>query len=113
MNDHELKLIKTVFLPEPLEMGFDYAFAGRMSVIDINKHDDQDGSFTYTYKGQLTHVEVVNKLGKTFKAVAKGSKSQVLRMKLLNYGDQEFYEQTMSKIIDNLDEVLELLNKKQ
>lgn len=112
MNSHALKIVKTAELPEPLEMGFDYAVAGRMAVVDINKHDEQDGTFTFTYKGQLTHIQVVNKIGKTVKAVAKGSKSQVLRYKIMEHGDNDFYEATMSKLIDNLDEVLELLNKK-
>ena len=107
MNSFDLKLVKTVEIPELLETGHDYAFAGRMCVTDINKHDEQDGSFIYTHKGQLTHIEVINKLGKTFKAVAKGSKSQVLRFKITERGLD--YDLTMSKLLDNLDDVLEVI----
>lgn len=111
MNSHQLKIVKTAELPESMEMGHDYVVAGRMSIVDINKHDEQDGSFTFTYKGQLTHIEIVNKVGATLKSVAKGSKSQVLRLRILEQTDEEGYQMIMGKLIDNLDVVLDVLSK--
>jgi len=106
MSNYTIKIIGTAELPESLEMGYDHVVAGRMSIVSIEKQDNQDGSFTYQHKGKLTHIEVVNKAGKTFKGVAKGSKSQKLRWRIMERGDNDYYEKVMDFLINNLDEVL-------
>ncbi len=106
MNENTLKIIGTVSLPEPLEMGTDIVVAGRMSVVSIEKKDLENGDFEYCHKAKISHVEVVNKLGATVKGVKKGSKSQVLRLRILEHGDEEYYQQVMSKIIDNLEDII-------
>ncbi|MGH7249529.1 MAG: hypothetical protein ACREGC_01000 [Minisyncoccia bacterium] len=93
-------------------MGQDYVIAARMAIKEVAKQDNEDGSFTYQHKGKLTHVELANNAGKTFKGVAKGSKSQKLRWRIMEGGDNDYYEMVMDRIINNLDQVLETLNIK-
>lgn len=107
MNSNTIKIIGTAEIPEALEMGFDYAIAGRLSVPSIEKQDNQDGSFTYQHKGKLQLIQIVNKSGKTFKGIAKGSKSQKLRWKIMERGDNDFYELVMNSIIENIDWYIE------
>ncbi len=108
-NDNTLKITGIAELPQGLEMGKDYVIAARMSIPGISKDDNEDGTYTYQHKGKLTHVEIVTDAGKTFKGVAKGSKSQKLRWKIQEHGDNDYYEMVMDRIISNLDEVLRIL----
>lgn len=107
MPNHELKLVKTVEIPQPLEDNHDYVIAGKFSVTDINRHNEDNGDYTYTYKGQLIAVEVVNKQGRTFKGVAKGSMSQVMRAKIINKYSADAYEGVMKALLENFDEITE------
>ena len=106
MNSNTLKITGIVELPEPLEKRHDYTFAGRLTVRSIESLDNEDGTDTDLHKAQLTHIAIVNKLGATVKGVKKGSKSQVLRFKIMEHGDDEFYQKAMGKIIDNLEDIL-------
>ncbi len=106
-NSYTLRIIGTAELPASLEMGYDHIVAGRVSIVSIEKQDNMDGTFTFAHKGKLTHIELVNKAGQTFKGVAKGSKSQKLRWRIMQYGDNDYYEQVMEKIIVNLEQILE------
>lgn len=108
-NNNTLKITGIAELPEGMEMGHDYVVAGRMGIEDINKHDENNGEYTYQHKGKLTHIEVVNKVGKTFRGVSKGSKSQKLRWRIMQHGDNDYYEMVMSKLIDNLEDVIGFL----
>jgi len=112
INSNTLKINGIVELPDGLEMGKDYVIGARMAVPEIAKQDNEDGSFTYAHKGKLTHIELVTKVGTTYKGVAKGSKSQKLRWRIMERGDNDYYERVMEKLINNLDSVLQMLERK-
>src|SRR5690348_14878227 len=107
MNSNTLKIIGTCELPEALAMGTDYVIAAKISIPQISKIDLENGEYEFCHKGKIQNVELVTAAGKTLKAVAKGSKSQVLRLKILERGLD--YDSTMSLLLDNLDEILTLL----
>ena len=111
-NSHTIKIVGTAEIPVMLEMGQDYVIGARMAIPEISKQDNEDGTFTYQHKGKLTHISVVNSAGKTYKGVAKGSKSQKLRWRIMEHGDNDYYEMVMDRIIGNLDQVLKSLNVK-
>ncbi len=106
-NSNTIKIIGTAELPNGLEMGQDYIIAARMGIPEISKQDNEDGTFTYQHKGKLTHIELANPAGKTFKGVAKGSKSQKLRWRIMEHGDNDYYEKVMDHFINHLEEILE------
>lgn len=106
MNSYTLKINKEVELPEPLEMGYDYTVQAKLAIKSIEKIDQDNGEFEYAHKGQLLYVDTTTKQGKSIKAKAKGSQSQKLRWEIMQHGDEEFYKETMSKIINNLEEIL-------
>lgn len=110
MNSHTLKINGTAELPTTLEMGHDYIVAGKLSVTSIEKIDQENGEFEFCHKSKLHSIELVNKIGATVKGKAKGSQSQKLRWKIMEkQNTEEFYKLIMGKIIDNLDEILEML----
>ena len=110
-HSFELKLTKTIGIPEMLETGHDYIIAGKMSVTDINKHDEDNGNFLYTHKGQLIQLEFINKAGLTIKGKAKGSQSQKLRWSIMEKENtEEYYQKVMSALIENIDDVISYLH---
>lgn len=110
MNSHTLKINGTAELPTTLEMGHDYVVAGKLSVTSIEKIDQENGEFEFCHKSKLHSIELVNKLGQTVKSKAKGSQSQKLRWAVMEHENtEEYYQKVMSKIIENLDEILTVL----
>lgn len=81
--------------------------AGKLSVTSIEKIDCENGEFEYCHKGKLIAVELADKLGKTYKGVAKGSQSQKMRAMIINrYGSDE-YPIIMGVLLENLDLILD------
>ncbi len=111
-DSNTIRIIGSAEIPEGLEMGFDYVIAGKVTIKKIEKEDNEDGGYTYSHKGKLQLVEIVNKAGKTFKGVAKGSKSQKLRWRIMEHMDNDGYEILMDKLIDNLESIIEFLKAK-
>ncbi len=110
MNSYTLKIGGTSEIPTTLEMGHDYVVAGKLSVTSIEKIDQENGEFEFCHKSKLHSIELVNKLGKTVKGKAKGSQSQKLRWSIMEKENTEdYYQLVMSKLIENLDEVLTVL----
>lgn len=111
--NHTLKIIGTAELPNALEMGQDYIVAGKLSIPKIEKIDNEDGTFTFCHKAKLIQIELADKAGKTYKGVAKGSKSQKLRWRILETTDNDGYEAVMTKLIDNWEDINEFLNQER
>lgn len=106
MNSHQIKLSGSFEIPEPVEIDRDYSIQFTGSVDEIKKKSD-GGEIGYVYCLKPLHGEILSDKGKTIKVVRKGSQSQKLRALILARGLD--YEQTMSKIIDNVDIILERL----
>ena len=97
MNSHSLKLSGRFEIPDPLDIDTDYNLNITGSIDAISKHSD-GGEFEYVYSLKPMYGDVELK-GKTVKFVKKGSKSQVLRAKILACGLD--YDKEMDKLIEN------------
>lgn len=107
MNNHILKIKGSAELPEALQDETEYIIKVRGTTDGVSRDPNYDGTYSYTYKFGLETAEIELQGGKIAKVVRKGSQSQKLRAMILARGLD--YEQTMSKIIDNIDLILERL----
>ncbi len=97
-NSHSIKLSGKFEIPEPIEIDRDYQISLTGSVDSIAKHSD-GGEISYVYSLKPLYGEVTTDKGDTVKMVKKGSKSQVLRGRILACGLD--YDKEMDKIIEN------------
>lgn len=121
MNEHYLKITDKASIAEPLEIGYEYAFAGIITVDSINKKDDHKGGFEYTHKAQFTdHIEL-QRLGKIIKAKDTKKNSQRFRGAVwhlqqnegMTHVDEEiFYNQMTAIAIEHLTELFTKYYKK-
>lgn len=102
MNNHVLKIKGSAELPESLEDETEYIIKVRGTTDGVSRDPNHDGTYTYTYKFGLETADIEFRGGRIAKVIRKGSQSQKLRAMILSYGLD--YEQTMSKIIDHLEE---------
>lgn len=112
MPNYSLRIIGLADMPSALEMGSDYKITARVAIPKVEKIDLENGDYEYLHKARLINIEIADKGGKTFKGTAKGSPSQKLRWALMERMDEEGYKQVIFKILNNLDEVLDILNEK-
>lgn len=106
-NNHVLKIKGSAELPEPLQDETEYVLKVRGTTDGVSRDPNHDGTHTYTYKFGLETVEIEMTGGKVMKVVRKGSQSQRLRAMIMAQGLD--YELTMSKLMDNLEEILEVI----
>lgn len=104
-NNHVLKIKGSAELIESLQDETEYIIKVRGTTDGISRDPNHDGTYTYTYKFGLETAEIETIGGKVQKVVRKGSQSQRLRAMILAQGMD--YETTMSKLMDQLEEVLE------
>ena len=119
IDSHNLKITGEVELPHALDLGTEYKLTVTGSIKSISKEDDEDGSYSYTYKFPLLLCELIDKTGKATKLKDKTKSSVKLRMAIKGYkaikgieGDDEiFYSRVMSAISDyeNLEWIIEKL----
>ncbi len=107
-NSNTLKIIGTCELPNNLEMGVDHKIIAKVSIPKVEKIDLENGEYEFCHKGRLLNIELTTNEGKSFKARVKGSKSQKLRWAIMEFGDADYYEQAMDKIIANLETILNI-----
>lgn len=100
MNSHSVKLSGKFELPEQIELVRDYELKITGSADSVTKNVESD-QIEYVYNFKPLYGEVISDKGKTIKVVKKGSKSQVLRAKILSNGLD--YDKEMDKIISNYD----------
>lgn len=114
INENILKLTGKVSIPEPVEIGHNYKVLIQGSITSESKEDNNDGTFNMTFKFAPVLVELVTSKGQTIKAKDKRKLSQRLRGRLFmiwqeSHTDQDFdqfYETSMSKLIQNVDNFL-------
>jgi len=105
MNSNNIRLSGKFEIPEPILIDHDYQFNFTGGVTSVAKTSNDDGSYEYTYNIKPIHGEIINDKGETIRVVKKGSQSQRLRAMILAQGLD--YPETMNKIMDNLDSILE------
>lgn len=107
MNNHVLKIKGSAELPDKLEDETEYIIKVRGTTDGVSRDPNHDGTYTYTYKFGLETADIEMTGGKIQKVVRKGSQSQKMRAMILSQGLD--YERTMSKIMDNFEEILEII----
>lgn len=109
MNSHILKITRNAELPESLEIGNEYKVLIDGEVTGISKDDQDDGSFSFTYKMQLRSVELIDNVGKVIKSKDNKKQSVKLRGQIAAFGLD--YDQTMTSIRHYLPEILVYIEK--
>lgn len=117
MNDtHLIKISGKAELPKPIDIGHNFRVALSGSVTSVNKSDNENGEFTFTYLFKPITVEVLTALGETIKAKDTRSASQLLRARFWaiwkngNYPDNfdTWYQKLMIKLLENAKELTEM-----
>ncbi len=118
-NIHKCKINGTFEIDQPLDIKKDYSMALKRVVIKsiIKKETNEDDDFVYTYNLENVDVTTIIDEGKTIKGEPK-SASKKLRGAIFYKGEElgvedneKFYQDTINKIIINLDDILERLDK--
>lgn len=118
-NSNKLKLVGTVELMEELQLSHNYHVAVEGSITGSSKNDNEDGTFDETYKLKIATLELLNDKGEVIKAKDKRSMSKKLRGAIYFWredhkpevDDELFYNDSMGKIIANIDKILTYVNK--
>lgn len=114
---HRIRLVGTAEIDSPLDITQDYSIAlKRCSIKSVNhtiNTDDPQGCYTYSLES-LDEVTIIGAGGKIINGKVK-SQSKKLRSRIyflaqeLGVEDsEEFYQQLMTKIIINLEEILKI-----
>jgi len=100
----------TAELTEPLDRTLRTLITAETEIYDVSNPDNFDETYDQIYKCKLvgsTTVEQKDK--KPVLAKSKRSKSQKLRQAIWTINpSEEFYDITMDKLINNIEEVIEL-----
>jgi hypothetical protein len=126
-NEHIIQLSGKASLLTPLNEGESYKIETEIDIVDINHKNRQDGTKDIVYKGKTTGVvEITDKLGKKVKSKDTRTPSQKLRFAIEIYhqghngepdyefvhpDSEEFYRQTMGKIMAGIDNIIRLIYK--
>lgn len=98
MADQVIQLNGKFNVEFPLKKKHDYTMNVTGAVEEIRESVGAMEQDVFTYIFKPLYGEVTNEHGKTVKVVKKGSKSQVLRAKILACGLD--YDQEMNKLIE-------------
>ena len=96
---HSIKLSGKFSVEFPLDIDKDYQISLTGSIDSISKHSENNGEYEFVYNLKPLYGEVTTDKGDTVKMIKKGSKSQVLRAKILACGLD--YDKEMDKLIEN------------
>lgn len=126
-NEHILQLSGSVNLQEPLEENSTYKIETEIDVVSIIHRNRQDGTKDLIYKGKTNGiVEIIDKKEKKILAKKYNSPSQKMRFAIeiyhennidkpnfefIHHDRDEFYNQTINKIIANLNDIIRLIYK--
>lgn len=107
MNSNSIQLSGKFEIPEVLEIDHSYSLSFTGGVTSISKHSQENGEYEYVYKIKAENGGILAAKGKVVKFIKKGSQAQKLRFEIESRGLD--YTSTMSKIMDSLDEILEVI----
>lgn len=117
INERILKLTGTANLPRDLQIGHDYTIALQVNVNASETRNNEDGTCDVIFKCRPTGEIIITKdYGEKMVLKSRNSVSKRIRNSLFYKwtelgleGDfQEWYESIGSKIIANLDKIIEL-----
>jgi hypothetical protein len=119
MNIHKVKINGVFEIDQPLDIKKDYSMALKRVVIKsiLKKETNENENFVYTYNLENVDITTILDEGKTIKGEPK-SMAKKLRGAIFYKGEElgiedseKFYQDTINKIIINLDDILERLDK--
>lgn len=109
MNSNSIQLSGKFEIPETLEIDNSYSISFSGGVTSISKHSQENGEYEYVYHIKAENGGILATKGRVVKFIKKGSQAQKLRFELQGLGRD--YDKDMSKLLNNLDQVLDLLDK--
>lgn len=122
INDNILKITGGVSLGDPIEPSKNILLKnGELSVYEVSKRDNQDGTFNMVYKAKFVSEVGFEQGNKPIRGSDKTSKSRKLRGAIWHLSSEidmggmtedQFYEVFMDKIIINLPEIWEFVKTK-
>lgn len=117
INSNFLKITGEAELPEPLQIGREYIISVRVAIPKKELEDNEDGTFSESFKARMITCEVLKDNGEIIKSKDRRRASQKLRNMIRFYqgeiGDErdeeEFYQAFMAKLMANFDGVVNFL----
>lgn len=107
MSSQQLRLSGSFEIESPIEIDKNYELNLTGGITSISKHSDETGGYDYVYHLKPLFGEVGQEKGKMVKIRKKGSQSQKMRFEIMRRDID--YEQTMTKFLTNLDDILEFI----
>ena len=105
LNSHNISLSGKAEINNPLELGHDYDLMIRCNCTAIQKVDRQDGTYDFIYKIKPTGtIGMVDDKGEISTARVKGSKSQLLRIRI---EEIDSYDLVMDVMLNHPEELVE------
>jgi hypothetical protein len=114
INENILKITAQVSIPEPLVVDENYTIALHGQITGYGEDSNDDGTRNATWKFKAITGEVLKSTGKAIKIKDKRKSSQKLRGRIWGIwsetqsplSEEEFYEESMKKIINNCEQLL-------
>lgn len=119
MDTHQIRLTGLAEIPSPLDEEKNVLLAGEFELLDINKRDEKDGSWKYTYKLKPVRLGQIDSAGNKIRLKTKNSNSTRLRWAIISYAEKNFpdlnseqyYDTTIDGIIANLENIINNLKQ--
>lgn len=119
INENILKLSGQVSIPEGLNVDENYSIALHGQITGYSEDSNEDGTRNATWKFKPVNGEILASTGKSIKIKDKRKLSQKLRGRIFvswkesgsAMSEEDYYEQTMRTIINELDTLLEFKGK--
>ena len=115
INQYKLKLNTfTAELSEPLDREARTLITCEADIFEESEQSNNDGNYNKVYKAKVNGSTIVKQgTKKPILAKSKRSPSQKLRQAIFNLNpDEEYYEIVISKIVSNVEEIVEFLRDK-
>lgn len=117
-NSYLLRLGGKAESPTPLKIGHNLHVSIEGSITSEERRDNEDGSFTYTYKFNPVRIALLNEKGESIKMRDTRSMGQLFRAlvykRWMNAGSsldaEEFYNAVMTSAMANVDKIIESAN---
>jgi len=121
MDSHYLKIQGKAELPQPITLGHNIHVSLEGSVTSKTESDNEDGTFTYSYKFVPIKVDLLTDKGEMLKLKDTRSMSSLLRARLWKVwssGDYAedfdlFYENLLRNIIEYVPEIVGMYYEKK
>lgn len=121
INEHILRILGTVNLPEGLENSKRYLLSTEIDVYETADRDNQDGTINRVYKAKQTgKADILTEGKKIIKAEAKRTRSQKMHAGIWYYHNtqgftesfDDYYDRIMRKMTAYIPEIIEFLDTK-